>query len=277
MRHFGLIAGVATSARHARPCKEAGVKFQLSGSTCSIYFRHRNEGCRLRINVHISDKNFKNPDETARTSDKSAAPRMSIRDAQKQMTRERLLDAAFELFKESGYRNVTIDQIMKRASANRATFYLHFKDKLEVAWALGQRQAGSKSTKLYHELESLDQPSLKELRKWVERRIAFLGEDAPLSHVMNEAITSEARFAEEYGAYLGRVADVILVKTLKRRSAKRHSVARSKFIALILMMDRYALHAQHQGLAFQGEFAVDAITEMLWDALYREQANSAES
>ncbi|MNZ18536.1 HTH-type transcriptional regulator AcrR [compost metagenome] len=199
-----------------------------------------------------------------------AKARLSIRDAQKQMTRERLLDSALELFEELGFRGVTIDKIMKHAQANRATFYLHFKDKLDIAWALGQRQCGAEHTSLFQELDKLESPTPEDVLNWVRRRVALSTANPTLIHVMNEAVTSEPHFAAEYGAYLGRVAERVMVRTLGYREGRDHELARSKFIQLVMMMDRYVLYAEHHQLGFLGGCAVEAIAEMLWDALFRE-------
>jgi len=46
--------------------------------------------------------------------------------------RERLIDAALDLFVENGYEETTVAQIAERAGMNRATFFRHFADKREV-------------------------------------------------------------------------------------------------------------------------------------------------
>jgi AcrR family transcriptional regulator len=46
--------------------------------------------------------------------------------------RERLEDAALDLFAENGYEETTVAQIADRAGMNRATFFRHFADKREV-------------------------------------------------------------------------------------------------------------------------------------------------
>jgi AcrR family transcriptional regulator len=46
--------------------------------------------------------------------------------------RERLTDAALDLFAENGYQETTVAQIADRAGLNRATFFRHFADKREV-------------------------------------------------------------------------------------------------------------------------------------------------
>ncbi|MEP9383284.1 helix-turn-helix domain-containing protein [Nocardioides sp. KR10-350] len=61
---------------------------------------------------------------------------MSLRSAQKQMTRDLLLRSAMDLFREKGYVGTTVDDIAGRAGANRATFYLHFSSKAELVAAL---------------------------------------------------------------------------------------------------------------------------------------------
>lgn len=49
--------------------------------------------------------------------------------------RERLEDAALDLFIENGYEQTTVAQIADRAGLNRATFFRHFADKREVLFA----------------------------------------------------------------------------------------------------------------------------------------------
>jgi AcrR family transcriptional regulator len=46
--------------------------------------------------------------------------------------RERLADAALDLFVENGFEETTVAQIADRAGMNRATFFRHFADKREV-------------------------------------------------------------------------------------------------------------------------------------------------
>ncbi len=61
---------------------------------------------------------------------------MSLRAAQKQMTRELFLTRALDLFETKGYAATTIDDIATAAGSNRTTFYLHFTSKAEVVSAL---------------------------------------------------------------------------------------------------------------------------------------------
>jgi len=60
----------------------------------------------------------------------------TLRDRQKQLTRDTLLQTALELFGENRYATTTIDEIATAAGTTRATFYLHFSSKSEIARAL---------------------------------------------------------------------------------------------------------------------------------------------
>ena len=45
---------------------------------------------------------------------------------------KKLLDSAFSLFTEKGFKNTTIQEIVDKAGVAKGTFYLYFKDKYEV-------------------------------------------------------------------------------------------------------------------------------------------------
>jgi AcrR family transcriptional regulator len=59
--------------------------------------------------------------------------------------RERLQDAAWQLFAENGYENTTVAQIAERAGLNRATFFRHFADKREILFG-GEEVIGTAFT-----------------------------------------------------------------------------------------------------------------------------------
>ncbi|MEH7309121.1 TetR/AcrR family transcriptional regulator [Neobacillus drentensis] len=48
-------------------------------------------------------------------------------------TKEHLKQALIELIKEKGYHSVTVKDIVDYSSYNRSTFYIHYKDKIELA------------------------------------------------------------------------------------------------------------------------------------------------
>ncbi|HEX4255041.1 MAG TPA: helix-turn-helix domain-containing protein [Streptosporangiaceae bacterium] len=53
-------------------------------------------------------------------------------------TKERLVQAALDLFAEQGYDATTVNEIAERAGVTKMTFFRHFPDKREVLFAAGQ-------------------------------------------------------------------------------------------------------------------------------------------
>lgn len=60
----------------------------------------------------------------------------NLRVAQKEQTRQRLLDTALELFESKGYAATTIDDIAAAAGTTRVTFYAHFPSRRAIMAAL---------------------------------------------------------------------------------------------------------------------------------------------
>ena len=69
------------------------------------------------------------------TPAKPAYPADSRLARRKQMTRQKILDVAVELFVTQGYEQTTIDQIAERADIARTTFFNHFPGKEDVTHA----------------------------------------------------------------------------------------------------------------------------------------------
>jgi len=70
-------------------------------------------------------------------------------------TRERLLDAAAEVFAELGVRAATVESITERAGFTRGAFYSNFTTKEELFFALMERENGARIATLREQLEVL--------------------------------------------------------------------------------------------------------------------------
>ncbi|MGE7110087.1 TetR/AcrR family transcriptional regulator [Lysinibacillus sp. NPDC047702] len=57
-------------------------------------------------------------------------------------TRQLLRDALVELIDERGYDKITVQDITERATLNRATFYLHYRDKLDLLYQSSEEILG---------------------------------------------------------------------------------------------------------------------------------------
>jgi AcrR family transcriptional regulator len=98
---------------------------------------------------------------------------MNLRAAQKQLTRNRLVEAAAESFRVRGYGATTIDDVVSGAGATRATFYLHFRTKADLVQVLMEdvhRDAQAVNERLAEAVTAGDRPSL---RAWIDGAFDF--------------------------------------------------------------------------------------------------------
>ncbi|RLP74543.1 TetR/AcrR family transcriptional regulator [Mycetocola tolaasinivorans] len=63
-----------------------------------------------------------------------------IESARRKRTRDRLIDAAYEVFAEYGIATATVEQIAERAGFTRGAFYSNFESKEELFFALADRE-----------------------------------------------------------------------------------------------------------------------------------------
>ena len=66
---------------------------------------------------------------------------VSIREAQKELTRDRLIETSIAVFSNRGFAAATIEEIAKCANVGRTTVYKHFRGKSDIAQAIGERYA----------------------------------------------------------------------------------------------------------------------------------------
>ncbi|WP_158886744.1 TetR/AcrR family transcriptional regulator [Amycolatopsis anabasis] len=94
------------------------------------------------------------------------------REESRARTRERLLEAAAELFAERGVNGSSVEQIAERAGYSRGAFYGNFEDKHELVVALLE----SRTARELEEVAELrrDTESLDGLREWNKARAEHL-------------------------------------------------------------------------------------------------------
>lgn len=131
----------------------------------------------------------------------------TLREAQKRMTRDLLLDGGLSVFDRKGYAAATIDDIAKEAGATRTTFYLHFSAKTDLVSQLLRRAEEI--------LVATDGPPLSEvvrsgdpelIREWLESRVAqwdtikpYMLASYQASHEPNVAEQTEQWFEDVVG------------------------------------------------------------------------------
>jgi AcrR family transcriptional regulator len=106
--------------------------------------------------------------------------RTPLRQAQRELTRGRIRDAARELFYEHHYDTTTMDEIALAAGLRRSTVYLHFRDKAEIlADIIADYTPRARAL-----LATLPgpAPTLRQVQRWMREVVKFVAEERiPLS------------------------------------------------------------------------------------------------
>lgn len=98
-----------------------------------------------------------------------------LRQAQRELTRSRIKDAARNLFYEHHFDMTTMDEIAMAAGLRRSTVYLHYKDKTEILGDIVADYIPKAKAKLAT-LPSA-RPTLDELRHWIEENFKFVAQE----------------------------------------------------------------------------------------------------
>ena len=129
------------------------------------------------------------PPEVVRRAPFADNPQVGARG---QRTQQRILDAALEVFGESGYHQCSIDSIATRARCSRAAFYQYFSSKEDVFRHL----AGQVARQLDASHEALEPLAASEagwrsIRAWVSRHSEIYDRTSPCSTPFQAASESD--------------------------------------------------------------------------------------
>ena len=119
----------------------------------------------------------------------------SLREAQKQLTRDVIVERALQLFTEKGYAATTIDEIAAAAGTTRVTFYAYYptrsdlmRDFMARVNAVLDRAAGPERGSTAAELVDVVRAGeLADILAWLESRAALWPVFRPYLDVLEEA------------------------------------------------------------------------------------------
>jgi AcrR family transcriptional regulator len=123
--------------------------------------------------------------------------KLTLRDAQKAQTRQRIVEAARSVFYKQGYYGATVDEIVAEAGASRPTFYLHFRDKEQVLSALMSEYSARAAP--YMERLPGPRPSVEELSGWLFEVGEFFQQERAVFSVLTEIGAHGQLTGAEYG------------------------------------------------------------------------------
>lgn len=197
-----------------------------------------------------------------------------LREQQRAFTRQRLIEAASQVFAERGYPDATVDEIASEAGASRATFYLHFKSKTELAAALVEDVTpfAVERYRLLDELLASGGPSLRgSLRDWLSDWLGVWGESAQASRALLQAAMLEPELERQRLRQSGALVDA-LDRYFARLPEATRGQARDRLLVLEIMTQRILALASTARLPVVDGEMLDILTDMWMRVLAGGQA-----
>ncbi len=118
------------------------------------------------------------------------------------MTRDRLISAADEIFRERGYVNASIVEISEAGGVGRATFYLHFSSKVDIFLALLDELQATGFASADDLNAVLQNPSRVTIAVWIREALSWWEQSAPLLLAFQAALATEWEAALRWKQYL---------------------------------------------------------------------------
>ncbi len=106
-----------------------------------------------------------------------------LREAQRDLTRSRIVNAARNLFYDQHFDTATMDEIAVAAGLRRSTLYLHYRDKAEILLEV-ITEYGAKAKSMLATMPGPN-PTLAQMESWVRKVARFIAKErVPLSIIV---------------------------------------------------------------------------------------------
>jgi AcrR family transcriptional regulator len=147
------------------------------------------------------------------TTTADAAPKRRRRE----VTRQRLTDAALPVFARSGYERATVDEIVREAGYSKGAFYVHFESKEDLFWAMLEERV-QRQQEAFREALDESRGARENVRALLETVFTIFRQDAQWSALFIEFAAHAARNerVRERLAVLYQSWRDFTVETLKR-------------------------------------------------------------
>jgi AcrR family transcriptional regulator len=193
------------------------------------------------------------------TETTSAAPKLTMRDRHRIMTRDHILSAALEAFAERGYVAATIDDIVRRAGIGRATFYLHFDSKAAVLRELRNTRMTVWSQQDAPRGGKAGRPSI---RAFFTKVVDFYTSSPELYMALHQARAADPEFAAAHRETMeANVNDWVRTDVMPGATDDQLRLA---IAMMYTMVDSFMHLWLVDGWPLDREAAVDAMTDALY-------------
>ncbi|WP_229995538.1 TetR/AcrR family transcriptional regulator [Arthrobacter sp. Bi26] len=219
------------------------------------------------------NEEYAGPRRQAPGSQRTQAPRQSLREVQKQVTRERLIEAASEEFRSRGFNETTAENIASAAGASRATFYVYFRTKAEIVAEL-MRRSQSDVMAAYRRLDDLEDPDQASILDWLDDTIMLWRERSSDFTTMEQALANDDLVTETWMTILGDTYKVMPRTFARYTDPVQHERARLHLLTLQMALDRTMFFTILRGRPLDMALLKDVLA-MQWLAFVRGDATAS--
>ena len=156
------------------------------------------------------------------------------------MAEREIVEAAAALLRERPFRELTVDEVMRRTDLSRPSFYVYFQDRHQLVLKVVERLGAELFTMSERWYKgSGDGPA--QVREAVEGIVAVYAEHGPVMRALADAATTDPEVEHAYGALVQSFVDATARHIEEEIAAGRilalDPVETAK--ALVWMMERY--------------------------------------
>lgn len=188
-----------------------------------------------------------------------AAPKLTMRDRHRILTREHIMTAALEAFAERGYVAVTIDDIVRRAGIGRATFYLHFDSK---AAALRELRNTRMTVWSQQDAPRGGESGRSSIRAFFEKVVDFYSSAPELYTALHQARAADPEFAAAHRATMEADVDEWIASDAMPGATEDQ--LRLAIAMMYTMVDSFMHLWLVGGWPLERKAAIEAMTEALY-------------
>ncbi|HEY6330492.1 MAG TPA: TetR/AcrR family transcriptional regulator [Blastocatellia bacterium] len=197
--------------------------------------------------------------------------------ARSKLTREKIIQAAIQLFQERGYERTTSNDVAAAAGVSVGSFYVYFTDKRHLLLVIFDRLADQLFKNIFDNMKP-EHLFGGDLRSIIRQAVANTIDDkqrrAGLVKVISEQVLKDAQFAERQQALMNRsIGKLRELISLAKMAGKTWDidVDAAAFIVHRVVFD-ISQDYVFDACEFEKDRAVDALTDMIARYLYRPEA-----
>ncbi|PMU26010.1 MULTISPECIES: TetR/AcrR family transcriptional regulator [unclassified Pseudomonas] len=185
----------------------------------------------------------------------------------RQKTRAKIAQAARTEFLEVGYEAASVDSIVRRAGVSRATYYIHFTNKVEVLIEIWHTSIDDEILNIISDFDALGAyPTRTGLHEWIEKAVSFWEKSADLVEITEQVIALEPQMTRPWIERNIQAVDA-MPSYLSRFTPEQLPVARMRMGMMLLQLDRMCFILNRGELPHGRTVLLEALTDIWWDCL----------